>query len=384
MRTRQISILGSALAGSLLLLLEGCVSTKPEPQEIKQAQLAVQDAKDAGAEAEAASKYQAASNHLSQARREWNSGHEATSLHYAQLADSEARDAEFQAKNAKAQQELANQQTRKAKLEAELRDLRGTQERMAAARAESEVAAAARAREEQARIQSEMAAREAERRDAEERQRSLQAQLDAERQKAAEQQRQAEIDRLTAQLEEQKKAAKAAQQAAAQEKAQLEQARLQEEERRKAVEQQAQIQADLVARLQQIEKSTRVEARGIVVTLPSNVYFASGRAELQPEIRAHLVDIGKTLAGVPNRKILIEGHTDSTGTLGFNMKLSELRAESVRAVFVEQGVAADRIETHGYGPTKVVASNKTTSGRSQNRRVEIVIEGQARIEAAAR
>lgn len=383
MRTRQISILGFASAGALLLLIEGCASTKPEPQEIKQAQLAVQDARDAGAQAQAASKYQAASGHLSQARREWNAGHERISLHYAQLADSEARDAEFQAKNTNAQQDLADQQARKAKLEAELRDLRRTQERMAAARAESEAAAAERARAEQARIQSEMAAREAERRAAEESQRSLQAQLEAERQKAAEQQRQAEIDRLTAQLEEQKKAAQAAQQAAEQEKAQLEQARLQEEQRRKATEQQAQAQADLVTRLQQIEKSTRVEARGIVVTLPGSIYFATGSAKLQPDITARLAQIGKTLAGEPNRKILVEGHTDSTGTMGFNMKLSELRAESVRAVLVAQGVAADRVETHGYGPTKPVASNKTASGRSQNRRVEIVIEGQAQIEPAS-
>ena len=81
---------------------------------------------------------------------------------------------------------------------------------------------------------------------------------------------------------------------------------------------------------------------------------------------------------MPDRKILIEGHTDSTGKLALNMKLSELRAESVRAVFVEQGVAADRIETHGFGPTKPVGNNKTASGRSQNRRVEIVIQGQAR------
>ena len=377
MRTREVRVFGSAAAGALLLLLQGCASTKPEPGEIKQAQLAIQDAKDAGAEAEAGPKYQAASNHLSQARREWNSGHEAASLHYAQIADSEARDAEFQAKNAKAQQALDNQQARKARLEAQLRDLRGTQERMAAAKAESEMAAAARAREEQARIQAEMAAREAERRAAEESQRNLQAQLDAERLKAADQQRRAEIDRLVGQLEEQKKAAEAAQQAAAQERAQLEEARRQEEERRKAAEQQTQLQADLVTRLQQIEKSTKVDARGIVVTLPGNVYFASGRAELQPGIKAHLAQIGKALAGVPDRKILIEGHTDSTGTLALNMKLSELRAESVRAVFVEQGVAADRIETHGFGPTKPVENNQTASGRSQNRRVEIVVEGQA-------
>ncbi len=90
-----------------------------------------------------------------------------------------------------------------------------------------------------------------------------------------------------------------------------------------------------------------------------------------------LADIGKALASVPDRHILIDGHTDSTGRAAYNLKLSELRAESVKAVLVANGVSPDRIETHGYGSTKPVADNATASGRGQNRRVEIVVQGES-------
>src|SRR5664280_605348 len=91
-----------------------------------------------------------------------------------------------------------------------------------------------------------------------------------------------------------------------------------------------------------------------------------------------LTDPGEALAGASDRKILVEGHTDSTGSAEFNMKLSELRAESVKAVLVENAVSPDRIETHGYASTKPVASNGTPAGRSQNRRVEVVVQGAVR------
>jgi len=133
-------------------------------------------------------------------------------------------------------------------------------------------------------------------------------------------------------------------------------------------------QGDLLVRLQQIERSARVEPRGIVLTLPGSVYFDSGHSDLKPTARERLGRIGQVLAGSSDRKILVEGHTDLTGPAKFNMKLSELRAESVKAILVENAVSGDRIETHGYGSTKPVASNGTPAGRSQNRRVEIVVQ----------
>ncbi len=302
-------------------------------------------------------------------------------MHYAQLADSEARDAEFRAKGLRAQADLEDQRSRRDRLVA---DLHETEQRLIAQRAKSDeerrrLEAELQAREDQARLQSEAQAREAAQRAAEEREKALQAQLEAERARSVDQQRQAEIDALKAQIDQQTQAAEAARKAAAEQNAKLEDARRQEEERRKTAEaagrKQAETQSALLARLRDLEKSTRVEARGIVITLPGSIYFATNRSDLQPAIRTRLADIGTALASAPERHLLIEGHTDSTGKATYNLKLSELRAESVKAALVASGVNPERIETHGYGSTKPVSDNATASGRSQNRRVEIVVEG---------
>ena len=81
------------------------------------------------------------------------------------------------------------------------------------------------------------------------------------------------------------------------------------------------------------------------------------------------------LATVPGRHVLVEGHTDSTGADEYNLKLSRLRAEAVRSILIAGGVAANRIESQGYGKTRPVASNATATGKAQNRRVEIVVQG---------
>ena len=382
-RTMKATMCGAAPVAAILILLAGCATTRPEPSSLRDARLAVQDARDAGAPDLAPEKFNLASNDLSLAQREWNAGHESAALHEAQIAESEARDAEYRARGVRAERAIAEQRTRRDELAAALH---AAEERAIAARARSEaerlrLEAEMRAREEQARIQAEIQAREAQQRAAEEQEKALQARLEEERRQSAEQQRQAEIDALKAQLEQQTRAAEEARRAAAEQNARLEEARRQEEERRRAAEdaarKQIQAQNDLVARLQELEKSTRVEARGIVVTLPGNIYFATNRSDLQPSVRARLADIGKALASAPDRHILIEGHTDSTGRAEYNLKLSQLRAESVKAVLVASGVGPERIETHGYGATKPVAGNATASGRSQNRRVEIVVQGAA-------
>jgi outer membrane protein OmpA-like peptidoglycan-associated protein len=379
--TTQNKIRLSLLLGGALALATGCATTRPESPALRDARLALQDARDAGAAELAADKLNLAAGDLSSAQREWNSRHEAMAMHYAQLADSEARDAEFRAKGVRARQALDSERRRREELDAALHD---AEQHAIAARARSEaerlrLEGQLRAREEQARLQSEMQARQAELKAAEEREKALQARLEAERQRSADEQRQTEIATLKAQLEEQQKSAEAARQAAAEENAKLETARRQEEERRRAAEEAAQKQGEsqnaLVARLQQLEKSTRVEPRGIVITLPGNIYFATNRSDLQPSIRTRLAEIGKALASAPVRHVLIEGHTDSTGLAQYNLKLSQLRADSVRAVLVANGVALDRIHTQGYGATKPVAANATASGRSQNRRVEIVVQG---------
>ena len=73
------------------------------------------------------------------------------------------------------------------------------------------------------------------------------------------------------------------------------------------------------------------------------------------------------------KKVEVQGHTDSQGRDAFNLKLSQKRAESVRAYLIERGVPALSLEAKGYGETMPIASNRTRSGRAKNRRVEFVI-----------
>ena len=374
--SRRTSASAVLAAAAILLFLGACAETKPEPAELADARLALQDARSAGAAQYAAEKLAAAQAHLVTAENTFKADRD-TAIHYARLADSEALNARYQAEAGKARLALDNGAKRRVELEVAVRDAEikalAVKARTDAERARFE--SEARAREERERGEAAATAREVAQRAADEHVRELQARLDAERQKSAGTQQQAQIDALKAQIEEQKKLADeqvaAARRVAEEEHARADEARKQAAEREKA-------QGDLLVRLQQIERSVRVEPRGIVLTLPSGVYFESGRSDVKPGARERLARIGQALAGASDRKILVEGHTDSTGSAEFNMKLSELRAESVKAVLVQNAVSPDRIETHGYASTKPVGSNGTPAGRSQNRRVEVVVQGAVR------
>jgi len=128
--------------------------------------------------------------------------------------------------------------------------------------------------------------------------------------------------------------------------------------------------ASLRRRLEYLE--LRETDRGVVVTL-GDVLFASGETSLQPEARAHLDDVMKLLASEPDKRIRIEGHTDSTGSASANMRISRRRAEAVRDAPAEKGIGADRIEAVGMGEDFPIASNETAEGRSQNRRVDVIL-----------
>lgn len=105
-----------------------------------------------------------------------------------------------------------------------------------------------------------------------------------------------------------------------------------------------------------------------------HVKFRTGTAVLDSESRNILDKIATTLIENSHLKFEVAGHTDSTGNYQANVNLSESRAQSVRQYLVNQGVAANRLTAHGYGPDKPVASNETRDGRSQNRRVELVLQ----------
>ena len=106
------------------------------------------------------------------------------------------------------------------------------------------------------------------------------------------------------------------------------------------------------------------------VTL-QGVNFELGKAVLLPISREILQDVARSLVANPEVRVEVGGHTDSTGSRELNERLSLARAESVKAFLIENGVAADRMEVQGYASTQPVATNRTASGRAQNRRVEL-------------
>jgi len=113
--------------------------------------------------------------------------------------------------------------------------------------------------------------------------------------------------------------------------------------------------------------------RGWILTLGSDLLFDVGQAKLKPSGRQAIDSDARFMRERGGRKVVVEGFTDSTGSAGFNQRLSEQRARAVRDALVKQGIDADRIEARGQGASNPVASNDHPSGRSLNRRVEIVI-----------
>lgn len=113
--------------------------------------------------------------------------------------------------------------------------------------------------------------------------------------------------------------------------------------------------------------------RGLVFTL-SDVLFSTGQADLRAGARANIDRLAQRLNQEPQRKIIIEGHTDSTGTVAINEALSQRRADAVRQYLVNAGVSSDRIISSGKGQDYPVASNNTAEGRQQNRRVEVILQ----------
>lgn len=115
------------------------------------------------------------------------------------------------------------------------------------------------------------------------------------------------------------------------------------------------------------------QARGLVLTLSGNVLFQTGKSTLMPNSKKALNGVASALKN-DKRTIMVEGHTDSTGSDEINMTLSKKRAEAVKDYLVGQGVPSSRIKSDGVGKADPVADNATPEGRANNRRVEIVLE----------
>ncbi|MEO1203396.1 MAG: OmpA family protein [Pseudomonadota bacterium] len=159
--------------------------------------------------------------------------------------------------------------------------------------------------------------------------------------------------------------------AEARQAAALAEARGAEAERQRRRADAAAEQAEALQESLQELKAEQTE-RGLVLTL-SDVLFDTNEAELKPGAANAIDRLQEFLSDNDERRLLIEGHTDARGDEAYNQRLSERRAEAVRDALIERGVAADRMRAAGRGEAYPVATNDTTAGRQQNRRVEIVI-----------
>jgi outer membrane protein OmpA-like peptidoglycan-associated protein len=121
---------------------------------------------------------------------------------------------------------------------------------------------------------------------------------------------------------------------------------------------------------------TRDSARGLIVSM-SDVLFDTGKYSLKPGAREKLAKVAGILLAYPGLDIEVGGYTDNVGSDAMNQTLSENRASSVRDYLVQEGVATNSVSSKGFGNSLPVASNDNSSGRQQNRRVELLVSGEA-------
>jgi outer membrane protein OmpA-like peptidoglycan-associated protein len=121
---------------------------------------------------------------------------------------------------------------------------------------------------------------------------------------------------------------------------------------------------------------TRDSARGLIVSM-SDVLFDTGQYSLKPGAREKLAKVAGILLAYPGLNIEVGGYTDNVGGDDMNQTLSENRARSVRDYLVQEGVATGSVSAKGFGNTLPVASNDSSAGRQQNRRVELLVSGDA-------
>jgi outer membrane protein OmpA-like peptidoglycan-associated protein len=120
-------------------------------------------------------------------------------------------------------------------------------------------------------------------------------------------------------------------------------------------------------------KYTLVVVKNDQIVIKQQVHFATNKWVILPDSFALLGEVALVMKDNPQMRVLVEGHTDSTGSLKKNMTLSQKRAASVMEFLVNQGIDPNRLESKGMGPTRPLASNSNSVGRQQNRRVEFHI-----------
>ena len=219
-----------------------------------------------------------------------------------------------------------------------------------------------------AELEAEQAKTEANR-EARERQEAEEARLQAERERKRAERAAAEAEVAREQAERARATALAEQESA---QAQAQQARTAAQQ---AEQEKEQTRARLLQQLNEVLQ-TRESARGLIVSMP-DVLFDTGKYTLQAGARERLAKVAGILQAYPGLRVEVEGHTDSVGMEDYNRRLSEHRAASVRDFLVSQGVSPSNIGSQGMGESAPVASNETAPGRQLNRRVDLVVSGEA-------
>jgi outer membrane protein OmpA-like peptidoglycan-associated protein len=149
------------------------------------------------------------------------------------------------------------------------------------------------------------------------------------------------------------------------------------EQRDQATEQAARLQAEVD------QLKAKPTPRGLVLTL-GDVLFDTGKAQLNPGAARKLDQLAQFLTEHPERRVQIDGFTDSVGSESYNQTLSQQRADAVKSALVTRGIDASRVATQGYGKGFPVADNADSGGRQLNRRVEVVIGDESGASIAAR
>ena len=132
--------------------------------------------------------------------------------------------------------------------------------------------------------------------------------------------------------------------------------------------QEAALRQDLDGRIGVVNTGER-----LIVNLPQDILFATDSASLRPELQSDLRALAFNLQEFPQTVVQVVGHTDNTGSAGYNQDLSQRRAQAVAGVITGAGVSPGRVSALGRGEDQPIGSNLTPEGRQQNRRVEVVI-----------
>jgi outer membrane protein OmpA-like peptidoglycan-associated protein len=202
------------------------------------------------------------------------------------------------------------------------------------------------------------------------------AQKDAE---LSAQQAKLEADQAKAAADQQAAQRAQAEAAAAEAEARAQRAREAEAAAKQATEaanqQTQQMRERLRQQLNQVLQTTE-SARGLIVNM-SDVLFDFNKYTLKPDAREKLAKVSGILLAYPGLKLQVEGYTDNIGSDEYNQKLSEQRADAVRDYLVSQSVTASNVSAEGYGKADPIADNSSASGRAQNRRVQMVVSGDA-------